>query len=589
MREEVLLLKGDGPTLELARVTKVLRFFGIVAREVAIEEFAVECGRMPSERYRLVCSSDSFARLMTNVELKAEVMGCWRASVHSAFVYAGTDRQALTKITRRITLDERARVVEARTRSRDVVISDKMTEVCGAMEGVRFLATPAGCEARWSVEVSNGGAEKVISVGAEGAFFRLRYEGTDVFLSLSHRVVDMDAELPNGVFDVREHALSAVPIALYVRWAFPQVCWRSPRTNACLVIDDPVLQPTYGFLDFERLLELMKREGFSSNIAFIPWNWRRSDPRVVRLFKENPREYSLSVHGCDHTRGEFGGGDGARLYGTAKRSLERMHCHQIRTGLGHDPVMVFPQGVFSEAAMKALRGAGFIGAVNNDTISVDAPPRTIRISDVWDVAVMKYSGFPLFTRRYPWDGIENFAFDSLLGKPAIVVIHHDFCRDQGVRLIGFVEDLNRLRCRLDWRSLGEVVRRSCRQREVEPGVREVEMYGLELRIENEASRARHVRIRRRESDWSWVKGIQSDSGEVACAVVDGCLSFDVEVESGQSLLARVEVQDSDVGECGADPMSYRLRVGMRRVMSEARDRYVMKYGSFVSSRLVNVN
>jgi hypothetical protein len=589
VRVEALLLKGDGPALELTRVAKLLRFFGIAAREVAVEEFAAEVGRGQLERYRLFSSSDSFSRLITILELKREVMDVWRARVHSAFVYAGVDRQALNKIVQTITGDGRARLVDGQAGFRDVVISGRMDELCGVMGGVRLTDTSAGGEARWSVEASNGSAETVMSLGAGGAFFRLRYEGTDVFLSMSHRVVDMDAELPNGVFDVREHALSAVPISLYVRWAFPRVCWESPGTNACLVIDDPLLQPTYGFLDFKRLLELMKKEGFSSNIAFIPWNWRRSDPRVVRLFKENPREYSLSVHGCDHTRGEFGSGDGARLYGTARRSLERMGCHEIRTGLSHDPIMVFPQGVFSEAAMKALRGAGFIGAVNNDTISVDSPPRTVRISDVWDVAVMKYSGFPLFTRRYPWDGIENFAFDSLLGKPAIAVIHHDFCRDQGSRLMQFVEDLNRLRCRLNWRGLGELVRRSCRQREVERGVREIEMYGLELRIENESTRARHVHIRRRECDGSWVKSIQGDSGEIGYAVANGCLSFDVELESGRSLLARVEVQDSDVAECGADPMSRRVHVAMRRAMSEVRDRYVMKYASFVPSRFMNVN
>ena len=130
--------------------------------------------------------------------------------------------------------------------------------------------------------------------------------------------------------------------------------------------------------------------------------------------------------------------------------------------------MVFPQGIFSEAAMTALKHTELIAAVNNDVVSADAHPRAIKISDVWDIAVMGYP-FPLFTRRYPWEGIENFAFDALLGKPAIAVIHHDYCSDHCARLVNFVQAVNALKYAPTWRSLGDVVRRSCRQREVSPG------------------------------------------------------------------------------------------------------------------------
>ena len=230
------------------------------------------------------------------------------------------------------------------------------------------------------------------------------------------------------------------------------------------VIDDPLLKPTHGFVDFGKLLSLMKQHNFSTNIAFIPWNWRRSAPGVVRLFRENPKCYSLSVHGCDHTRAEFGSSNQQRLYWKAEQAAERMNRHRSMTGIHHDPVMVFPQGIFSEAGMSVLKHTDLIGAVNNDVVSADPCPRAITISDVWDIAVMGYS-FPLFTRRYPWEGIENFAFDALLGKPAIAVIHHDYCSDHGTRLVNFVKQVNALQCAPTWRNLGDVVRRSCRQRE----------------------------------------------------------------------------------------------------------------------------
>ena len=79
--------------------------------------------------------------------------------------------------------------------------------------------------------------------------------------------------------------------------------------------------------------------------------------------------------------------------------------------------------------MAVLKRGDFIGTVNSEVISTDPQPRPITIADYWNVAVMNYSDFPIFTRRYPWAGVENFAFDILLGKPCLVVVHHNDCHD----------------------------------------------------------------------------------------------------------------------------------------------------------------
>ena len=52
-----------------------------------------------------------------------------------------------------------------------------------------------------------------------------------------------------------------------------------------------------------------------------------------------------------------------------------MNRHEAITGISHDPVMVFPQGIFSEAAMSALKRTDLIASVNNDIISADPHPR----------------------------------------------------------------------------------------------------------------------------------------------------------------------------------------------------------------------
>jgi hypothetical protein len=328
----------------------------------------------------------------------------------------------------------------------------------------------------------------------------------------------------------------------------------------------------------------MKQHKFSTNIAFIPWNWRRSSPEVVRLFRENPENYSLSVHGSDHTRAEFGSSNQQRLYWKAQQALERMNAHQSMTGIRHDRVMVFPQGIFSEAAMSALKHTDLIAAVNNDVISADLHRRAVSLAELWDIAIMGY-GFPLFTRRYPWEGIENFAFDALLGKSAIIIIHHDYCSDRCLRLIQFIDRLNSLKCQPTWRSLGEVVRRSYRQRQLSSSQVEIEMYAAELRLENYSGQLRSFSIRRREGEPSVIREISDESGPLTWNFANGCISFEVGLRPNQS--KAVQIKYHLLGREGrdGDDLPYRFRAMLRRYLCEIRDNYVTTAKLRVANRL----
>jgi len=70
-------------------------------------------------------------------------------------------------------------------------------------------------------------------------------------------------------------------------------------------------------------------------------------------FPREPEYYSISVHGCAHTRAEFGSADSEHLYAKTRQALERMDQHAAATGLAHDRVMVFRKAFF-RAAMRIL-------------------------------------------------------------------------------------------------------------------------------------------------------------------------------------------------------------------------------------------
>jgi hypothetical protein len=440
------------------------------------------------------------------------------------------------------------------------------------MRGLRVRPTPATLEGCDFFDANGSSVTPLIAAGNKAAFLKLTCNTVPVFAS-SERLIDIDASLATPNFDVRDHLFSAVPAVSYIRWAFAHSAWRAPEASACLVIDDPLLKARYGFVRFRELLALMKQHRFSTSIAFIPWNWRRNDREVVKLFRDNPESYSLCIHGCDHTAAEFGTSDRQRLRAVASEAARRMSLHERRTGLAHDRVMVFPQGVFSAEAIPELKRASFHAVVNTEVHSNPPGERKLRISDVWDVAVMTYGDFPIYTRRYPAQGVENLAFDLLLGKPCLMVIHHDFCSDGGARLVQFIDQLNALKVPLSWRPLGEVVRRSYRQKELSPDSVEIGMYGTELRVKNGSDQRKRFIIRRRDSEPRAVKEIRAESDQIAWHFSKGRIAFEIELNPGESRTVSIKFHDLSGNGQYRENARYKVKTLLRRHLSEARDNY----------------
>jgi len=575
VKEEALLIgANNSPAMENLR--KLLRFFGISCRDSTPDEVFSGNGDR-AFKARVICSSECFADIEARLRQERDDARCWREHVHSFFVYATAEITPVQNLLRRLTGDEAAAVTVLGLGDKDFYVSD-MVELCGPMAGLRVTASESARGNDFVMRASPDRIVSIIAVDHGSVFLRLQDGDVPVFLFGGSMIIDIESNLTTGVFDIRDHVLAALPIVLYVKWAFPMSCWRAPEINACLVIDDPLLKPTHGFVDFAELLSLMKRHHFSTNIAFIPWNWRRSDRQVVRMFAENPNHYSISVHGCDHTRAEFGGSNPDQLSGRVHRALERMAGHQSRTGLRYNRVMIFPQGVFSDATMGVLKRTELIGAINNDTISADPQPRSISISDVWDIAIMSYHTFPLFTRRYPWKGIENFAFDIILGKPAIVVIHHDYCSDHCRRLTDFIDRLNALKCPLAWHDLGEILRRSYRMRRISPGLIEVEMYSSELRLMNQSDIETRFHVRKRECDPAMIEKIDAGSRPLSWSVNRVEVEFELNLKPGENTIVRIQFKGlgDSFATRNSESLSYKAQTMLRRYYCELRDNYLAK-------------
>jgi hypothetical protein len=245
-----------------------------------------------------------------------------------------------------------------------------------------------------------------------------------------------------------------------------------------------------------------------------------------------------------------------------------------RTSLSHDRIMVFPQGEFSIETGQVLKHNNFVAAVNTSVAPSNGCQNETRVVDLWDVAIQCYGSFPIFTRRYLTHGIENFAFDMLLGKPCLLVAHHDGFKDDGCDLIGFIEKLNALPTKLVWRSLGQTVSRSVRIRKQNDGSSALQAYGNSVFVENSFAKPHRVDFIKQESDPECLGAVVADQEQIEWSWDADRLRFNVTIPAGESTTIRFVYNDKLAVGTRPQNVGYRVKAGLRRFLSETRDQYI---------------
>ena len=149
--------------------------------------------------------------------------------------------------------------------------------------------------------------------------------------------------------------LELLPYLLFLRNAGGDRCWHSPGYYANLIIDDPWLREPFGHLKFGPLRDEMRKVPFHLTLAFVPWNFDRSDPAVVALFLAHPELFSISPHGNNHDHQEFSGRIPAEEQEKdIVQGLARMEEFTRLTEIPFDRVMVFPHGIGSRESLRLL-------------------------------------------------------------------------------------------------------------------------------------------------------------------------------------------------------------------------------------------
>jgi hypothetical protein len=564
-----LLLCGEQTTAEDRDLTRLLDFFAIPWKGVRTRDCYVDDALGP---YSIVSSVDCMAEVLRDTQ---GLGGTLITRASTVYVYGFQDNDRSTKLLRLLTGDPQAKVRPINNSETIATVTGDHPEMCGPMSGMRIPITLRAPGCVCDIQSGVNAFQCIVRTDEGDIFFGVTCAGVRFYLNASGRTLDIGA-LSADYFDVKKFFCEAVPIVCYLKWAFRNRASSWREINACLIVDDPPLKRRYGFLDFREALNLMDRHNFTTTIAFIPWNWRRTHPSTLSLFQNHPGRFSLVVHGCDHTAGELAVQSPVLLNRIIQTSGQRMDQLQRRASVKADRVMIFPQGRFSAETGRALKLNGFIAAVNTEVAPAQKATNKTTIADLWSIAIMRYGTFPIFTRRYLGHGVENFAFDALLGKPCFIAAHHDVFRDRARNLIDFVERLNSLRWNLVWRPLGEAIRHSYATRYPDDGTSVIHMFASSLIVENTDAEARKALILKEEADADWLQAVRVNEAPVEYGVQDGYLRICLTMPPGETATVRLVYRNAPEALPDRNGSGAKIKVAAQRSLSEFRDNYLSR-------------
>jgi len=569
-----LLLCGKNLTSEERKLAEMLDFFGIPWKTLTVSEIT---GALPAKggrsKFCILSSAPCMAEAARSIEDSHGLLPRWMMEASSVYIYGFQHTDQCKQLLRLLTSDSQGEFRRLNTPQAVMSIASNAPEMCGPMSGMRVLVELTEGDLVFDVGHQGEGFQSIIKANNGEVFFGVTCSGVRFYLSGCCKTIDIRSRSAK-YFDVRKHFCGAVPTVMYLKWAFSDICWTAPETSGCLIVDDPPLKPRYGFLNFREALELMDRHNFTTAIAFIPWNCRRTNARTVEIFQKRSDRFSLCVHGSDHTGSEFAARSTAELNRRIKAASERMEFLFQRTSLRHASIMIFPQGAFSPETGRALKLNGFVAAVNTEVAPSGNAKNETTIADLWNVAIMKYGTFPIFTRRYLTHGIENFAFDGLLGKPCLIVAHHDVFRNHGRDLVDSIAKLNTLKWNLRWRPLGDAISHSFKVRKQADGTSVIQMFAENLVMENPSREPRESVFMKEEGDPDCVKAVIVNQTAVDFNHDEGYLRWRVKLSPDEIVHVRAFYFDKLDEGLGNDGIGYSIKLMVRRYLSEFRDNYL---------------
>lgn len=372
---------------------------------------------------------------------------------------------------------------------------------------------------------------------------------------------------------------SLLPFLMFVRYAAGDFGWHTVKPFANLTIDDAWLRSSYGHLEYGALLQHMQEHNFHTTVAFVPWNFDRSDPQVVGLIRSHPDRFSICVHGNNHIHREFGAYSLTSLkqqIEDIKQGVARMERFTVLTGIPYDRVMVFPHAVAPESTFAALKQYDFQSTANSQYVPLHSTypadalfllrPFTIRFANFLSLGRHEVTGSVPYL---------EIAINGFLGNPLLYYGHEDLF-DAGSGAFDQIADyVNRTLPEASWAGLGEISRNLYLLRLRDDGAFDVAMFSNELSLTNVSSDAATFYIERNESFSQAIRSVTVDGDAYPFATSSHSVVMQLRIPASKTLNIRIAYQN-DLDLAATDISKSNLRASLLRRVSDFRDLYLSK-------------
>ena len=394
---------------------------------------------------------------------------------------------------------------------------------------------------------------------------------------------------PPSALDQSLSEFSAVaPTMLFLRYAAGDMAWHANGHYANLTVDDAWLREPYGYLQYGDLLQEMRRHNFHTTIAFIPWNYDRSEPDVISLFRANSDRLSICIHGNNHDHQEFGPLASRPLneqVNNIGQAVARMEQFRKLTDLPYDRVMVFPHSIGSEAVIGALKGFNFLATANSRNIPLDShvaldPQFGLRS---WTLAFRNLLSLRRYSAEIPI-ATSELAVDAFLENPLLFYVHQAYFAEGINRFDAMADTVNQLQPDTLWRGLTDISEHLYLEKLRDDESFDIQAFSSSLQLHNVHSKEATFYVEKDE-DFEFPLQLLVDGRPYNYTRIGGRIAFTLQVRAGASRQVTYQYQNGlDLKRVNISKSS--LRVAVLRHLSDFRDDVVSR--SLIGRILIRV-
>jgi hypothetical protein len=356
-------------------------------------------------------------------------------------------------------------------------------------------------------------------------------------------------------------------VMVFTKYSAGERGWHALHHYANLTIDDPWLREPYGNLSYEGLLNEMEKHNFHTTIAFIPWNYDRSEAYVVSLFRRHPDRFSICIHGDNHAHKEFTDYESKPLdvqVTALRQSVARMEKFQAQTGIPYDRVMVFPHSIAPEQTLEALKANDYLATINSQNV----PMGSLRLTGLLFAmrpTTLSFASFPSIL-RYPVASPTpsyRVAIEDFLDNPLFYYAHQDLFAKGIDAFDGLADEVNKLEPDTKWRNVGDIVKHRYLLRLREDSNYDVLALSSSLLLDNTFGRDLVFYVKRLESGSTPITSASVDGRPLPFQLHDGYLDFHLPVPAGETRSIVIQYQSAEdiasISTSKSSPYVYVLR------------------------------